>query len=153
MVGWLDSWFESVVSSIANLHVVILYPYNSTTPKSAGFGLEGLELSPYSPHSEELDGLSVWAGISKGGCTNCHVIRNGNLVAQKNSSEIRPSSPCKQCRRMPSIRGYHPYELVSILTGLESNRACVGYTWPTNCSPSTLCHLSTGTSEGIVLDE
>ncbi|GFX22992.1 uncharacterized protein TNCV_2087001 [Trichonephila clavipes] len=26
---------------------------------------------------------------------------------------------------MPSIVGYHPYELASILTGLESNRACV----------------------------
>ncbi|GFY29814.1 uncharacterized protein TNCV_1813881 [Trichonephila clavipes] len=38
---------------------------------------------------------------------------------------------------MPSIGGYHPYGLASILTGLESNRACVGYAWPTNCSPST----------------
>ncbi|GFX80144.1 uncharacterized protein TNCV_2107901 [Trichonephila clavipes] len=36
-----------------------------------------------------------------------------------------------------------------ILTGLESNRACVGYAWPTNCSPSTPSHMSTGTSEGI----
>ncbi|GFV27500.1 transposable element Tcb2 transposase [Trichonephila clavipes] len=33
--------------------------------------------------------------------------------------------------------------------GLESNSACVGYAWPTNCNPSTLSHLSTGTSEGI----
>ncbi|GFU01954.1 uncharacterized protein TNCV_1524401 [Trichonephila clavipes] len=40
---------------------------------------------------------------------------------------------------MPSIGGYHPYELASILTGLESNRACLGYAWPTNCSPSTPC--------------
>ncbi|GFU70252.1 uncharacterized protein TNCV_903941 [Trichonephila clavipes] len=32
---------------------------------------------------------------------------------------------------MPSIGGYHPYGLASILTGLESNRACVGYAWPT----------------------
>ncbi|GFY11912.1 uncharacterized protein TNCV_4974121 [Trichonephila clavipes] len=45
--------------------------------------------------------------------------------------------------------GYHPYGLASILTGLESNRACVGYAWPTNCSPSTPSHLSTGTLEGI----
>ncbi|GFX43610.1 DDE_3 domain-containing protein [Trichonephila clavipes] len=30
-----------------------------------------------------------------------------------------------------------------------TNRACVGYAWPTNCSPSTPSHLSTGTSEGI----
>ncbi|GFY32398.1 uncharacterized protein TNCV_3559061 [Trichonephila clavipes] len=44
---------------------------------------------------------------------------------------------------MPSIGGYHPYGLASILTGLESNRACVGYAWPTNCSPSTPSHLST----------
>ncbi|GFU42831.1 HTH_Tnp_Tc3_2 domain-containing protein [Trichonephila clavipes] len=28
---------------------------------------------------------------------------------------------------MPSIGGYHPCGLASILTGLESNRACVGY--------------------------
>ncbi|GFS74870.1 uncharacterized protein TNCV_1395561 [Trichonephila clavipes] len=38
---------------------------------------------------------------------------------------------------MPSIRGYHPYGFASILIGLESNRACVGYAWPKNCSPST----------------
>ncbi|GFU83825.1 uncharacterized protein TNCV_1694951 [Trichonephila clavipes] len=36
----------------------------------------------------------------------------------------RPSSPCKHCRRMPSIGGYHPYGSASILSGLESNRAC-----------------------------
>ncbi|GFT42255.1 uncharacterized protein TNCV_1785921 [Trichonephila clavipes] len=41
---------------------------------------------------------------------------------------------------MPSIGGYHPYGLASILTGLESNRACVGYAWPTNCSPSSKNH-------------
>ncbi|GFV50940.1 hypothetical protein TNCV_302011 [Trichonephila clavipes] len=46
---------------------------------------------------------------------------------------------------MPSIGGYHPFELASTLTGLESNRACVGYAWPMNCSPSTLSHLSTTT--------
>ncbi|GFX15508.1 uncharacterized protein TNCV_3304371 [Trichonephila clavipes] len=40
-------------------------------------------------------------------------------------------------------------EDISILTGLESNRACVGYAWPTNCSPLTSSHLSTGTSEII----
>ncbi|GFT74110.1 transposable element Tcb1 transposase [Trichonephila clavipes] len=39
--------------------------------------------------------------------------------------------------------------LASILTGLESNRACVGYAWPANCCPSPLSHLSTGTSEDI----
>ncbi|GFX69910.1 uncharacterized protein TNCV_2078901 [Trichonephila clavipes] len=50
---------------------------------------------------------------------------------------------------MPSIGGYHPYGLASILTGLESNRAWVRYAWSTNCSPSTPSHLSTGTSEGI----
>ncbi|GFT17412.1 uncharacterized protein TNCV_4806781 [Trichonephila clavipes] len=36
------------------------------------------------------------------------------------------------------------------ITGLESNRACVGYAWLTNCSPSTPFHLSTGTLESIV---
>ncbi|GFX42073.1 transposable element Tcb1 transposase [Trichonephila clavipes] len=36
-----------------------------------------------------------------------------------------------------------------IFTRLESNRACVGYAWPTNFSPSTPSHLSTRTSEGI----
>ncbi|GFU92008.1 transposable element Tcb1 transposase [Trichonephila clavipes] len=55
----------------------------------------------------------------------------------------------RPCRRMPSIGGYHPYGLASILTGFESNRACLGYAWPTDCSPSTPYHLSTGTSEGI----
>ncbi|GFU68078.1 nibrin [Trichonephila clavipes] len=49
---------------------------------------------------------------------------------------------------IPSVGGYHPY-VASILTGLESNRACMRYAWPTNCSPSTPSHLSTGTSEDI----
>ncbi|GFX39490.1 uncharacterized protein TNCV_2668521 [Trichonephila clavipes] len=40
------------------------------------------------------------------------------------------------CRRMHSIGRYHPFGLASILTGLESNRACVGYAWPMNCRPS-----------------
>ncbi|GFW44893.1 uncharacterized protein TNCV_4512071 [Trichonephila clavipes] len=43
---------------------------------------------------------------------------------------------------MPSIGGYHPYGLTSILTGLEYNRACVGYAWLTNCSLSTPSHVS-----------
>ncbi|GFV85861.1 nibrin [Trichonephila clavipes] len=60
-----------------------------------------------------------------------------------------PSSPRRHCRRMPSIGGYDLYELASILTGLENNRACVGYAWPTNCSPSISSHLSTGSSEDI----
>ncbi|GFX74120.1 uncharacterized protein TNCV_490841 [Trichonephila clavipes] len=51
---------------------------------------------------------------------------------------------------MPSIGGYHPYGLASIVTGLESNRACVRYSWPINCHPSTPSRVSTGTSEGIV---
>ncbi|GFT51772.1 transposable element Tcb1 transposase [Trichonephila clavipes] len=42
-----------------------------------------------------------------------------------------------------------PMDWPEILTGFESNRACVGYGWPTNCSPSTLSHLSTGIVEGI----
>ncbi|GFV71307.1 nibrin [Trichonephila clavipes] len=55
----------------------------------------------------------------------------------------------KHCRRIPSIGGHHSYGLSSILTGLQSNRACVVYAWPTNCSPSTPSHRSTGTSEDI----
>ncbi|GFT02903.1 uncharacterized protein TNCV_1847011 [Trichonephila clavipes] len=54
---------------------------------------------------------------------------------------------------MPLIGGYHPYGLVSILTGFESSRACVGHAWSTNCSPSTTSYMSSRTSEGIVLDE
>ncbi|GFW76319.1 uncharacterized protein TNCV_1580981 [Trichonephila clavipes] len=36
---------------------------------------------------------------------------------------------------MPLIGGYHVYGLASILIGLESNRECVGYAFPKNCSP------------------
>ncbi|GFS94394.1 transposable element Tcb1 transposase [Trichonephila clavipes] len=36
-----------------------------------------------------------------------------------------------------------------IFIRLESYRACVGYAWLTNCSPSTPSHLSTGTSKLI----
>ncbi|GFX56302.1 nibrin [Trichonephila clavipes] len=88
-------------------------------------------------------GWLVWGGIILGSRTDLHV----------QSMAMPVLTPCKHCRRMPSIGGYHPYGLASILTGLESNRACVGYVWPTNCNPSTPSHLSTGTSEGIVLDE
>ncbi|GFX56670.1 transposable element Tcb1 transposase [Trichonephila clavipes] len=52
---------------------------------------------------------------------------------------------CLQSKDIP------PYGLTSILTGLESSRAYVGYAWPRNCSPSTPSHLFTGTSEGIAL--
>ncbi|GFV59554.1 DDE_3 domain-containing protein [Trichonephila clavipes] len=38
--------------------------------------------------------------------------------------------------RVPSIGGYHPYRLASILTGLESIEH-VGYAWPTNDNLST----------------
>ncbi|GFV49494.1 uncharacterized protein TNCV_4964461 [Trichonephila clavipes] len=59
-------------------------------------------------------------------------------------------SPCKHYRRMLSIGGYHPYGLTSILTGLGSNRGCVGYAWPTDCNPSTPSHLSTGTRRALL---
>ncbi|GFU80845.1 uncharacterized protein TNCV_3728831 [Trichonephila clavipes] len=49
-------------------------------------------------------------------------------------------------------RGYHPYGLASILTGLESNRACVEHTCPTKYSrqppPTCLPEL-----RRILLDE
>ncbi|GFV97347.1 transposable element Tcb1 transposase [Trichonephila clavipes] len=47
------------------------------------------------------------------------------------------------------LQSEDPYGLASILTRLESNRTCVVYAWPTNYSPPTPSHLSTGTSEGI----
>ncbi|GBL82569.1 hypothetical protein AVEN_263659-1 [Araneus ventricosus] len=62
-----------------------------------------------------------------------------------------PVSPCKPCRRMPSIGGYHLYGLTSILTGLESKGMC-GYAWPTNCSPSTPSHRATELRRAL-LDE
>ncbi|GFS66731.1 hypothetical protein TNCV_229731 [Trichonephila clavipes] len=37
-------------------------------------------------------------------------------------------------QRMPSIRVYPLFGLASILTGLESRRACAGHAWPMNCS-------------------
>ncbi|GFU26806.1 HTH_Tnp_Tc3_2 domain-containing protein [Trichonephila clavipes] len=55
----------------------------------------------------------------------------------------------RERERMPSIGGYHPYGMTSKLTGLEPNRACVGYDWVTNCSLSTPSHLSTGILESI----
>ncbi|GFT10028.1 nibrin [Trichonephila clavipes] len=55
----------------------------------------------------------------------------------------------KHRKRMPSIGGYHRYGVPRILTGLESNRACAGYAWPTSCSPSTAFYMSTGTSKSI----
>ncbi|GFX82046.1 nibrin [Trichonephila clavipes] len=106
-------------------------------------------------------GWLVWGGIILGSRTDLHVqslTMTGHIyrdvILEQHVRLFRDamgagSSPCKHCRRMPSIEGYHPYGLVSILTGLESNRACVGYAWLTNCSPSTSSHLSTGTSEGI----
>ncbi|GFV44190.1 uncharacterized protein TNCV_1825571 [Trichonephila clavipes] len=76
-------------------------------------------------------GWLVWGGIILGSRTNLHVqsvTMTGHIYRDVNL-ELHLRS--------------------SILTGLESNRACVGYAWPMNCSPSTPSHLSTGTSEGI----
>ncbi|GFU94772.1 DDE_3 domain-containing protein [Trichonephila clavipes] len=39
------------------------------------------------------------------------------------------------------------------LTGLEYNRACVGYAWPTNCSPSTPSPTSLPELGRALLDE
>ncbi|GFX77239.1 uncharacterized protein TNCV_5063721 [Trichonephila clavipes] len=64
-------------------------------------------------------------------------------------SYMTPIYSRSQSEVQGDLHRYHPYGLASILTGLESNRACVGYAWPTNCSPSTPSHLFTGTSENI----
>ncbi|GFT30421.1 nibrin [Trichonephila clavipes] len=47
---------------------------------------------------------------------------------------------CKHSKRMSSIGGYHPYGLVSILIGLESSRACVGYACRTMHPVNHLLH-------------
>ncbi|GFV23804.1 hypothetical protein TNCV_959981 [Trichonephila clavipes] len=49
--------------------------------------------------------------------------REGNIL----QSPALVIQPYKHRKRMPSIdRGYHPFGLTSILTGLESSRACEG---------------------------
>ncbi|GFX14262.1 nibrin [Trichonephila clavipes] len=58
-----------------------------------------------------------------------------NLILEQHVSLLRgaefvfiddnASSPCKHRKRMPSIGVYPSYGLASILTGLESSRACV----------------------------
>ncbi|GFU90177.1 nibrin [Trichonephila clavipes] len=105
-------------------------------------------------------GWLVWGGIILGSRTDMHVqsvtitghiyldvileqhvrlFRDAMGAEFLFMDDTARSSPCKHCRRMPSIGIYHPYGLASIITGLESNRICVGYAWPTNCSPSTPC--------------
>ncbi|GFV57618.1 nibrin [Trichonephila clavipes] len=89
-------------------------------------------------------GWLVWGGINLGSRTDLHVqsvTMPGHIywdvILEQHVRLFRgdmgaPSSPCKHCRRMPSIGGYHPYGFASILTGLEFNRACVGHPWPMN---------------------
>ncbi|GFV22949.1 hypothetical protein TNCV_2624021 [Trichonephila clavipes] len=60
-----------------------------------------------------------------------------------------PALTVQTSKRMPLIRGYHPYGLVSILTGLESSRAFVGHTWSMSYIPSTTSYMPTGTSENM----
>ncbi|GFX69129.1 transposable element Tcb1 transposase [Trichonephila clavipes] len=86
-------------------------------------------------------GWLVWGGIFLGSRTDLHV----QSVAM--TGHIYRDAVLEQ-----HVREYHPYGLARKLTGLESDRAFVGYAWLTHCSPST-SHLSTGNSEGIVLDE
>ncbi|GFU16539.1 nibrin [Trichonephila clavipes] len=88
-------------------------------------------------------GRLVWGGIILGSRTDLHV------QSVKMKGHIYWDVIVEQHIRMPSIGGYHPYRLASIVTEIESNRACVGYAWTTNCNPSTPYHWSTGTSEGI----
>ncbi|GFV93376.1 nibrin [Trichonephila clavipes] len=120
-------------------------------------------------HRYGAAGWLVWGGIILGSRTDLHIhsvtmtghiyrdvileqhvrLFLGAMGAEFLFIDDNASSTCKHCRRLPSIGGYHPFGLASILTGHESNRASVGYAWPTNFSPSTPSHLSTGTSEGI----
>ncbi|GFV92744.1 nibrin [Trichonephila clavipes] len=114
-------------------------------------------------HCYGCAGWLVWGGIIFGSRTDLHiqnVMMTGHIyrdvILEQHVRLFRGAMGAEflfmednDCRRMPSIGGYHPYGLASILTGLESNRACVGYAWLTNSSPSTPSHLSTGTSECI----
>ncbi|GFT43139.1 transposable element Tcb1 transposase [Trichonephila clavipes] len=116
-------------------------------------------------------GWLVWGGIILGSRTDLHVqsvtmtghiyryvileqhvrlfrgVMGAEFLFMDDNAHPHRTNIVDEC--LQSIGGYHPYGLASILTGLESNRACGGYAWPTNCSPSTPSHLSTGTSEGI----
>ncbi|GFX78649.1 nibrin [Trichonephila clavipes] len=87
--------------------------------------------------------------LPRGGTSHMYVCFGAPWVLNFCLWMTTPVLTVQNCRRMPSIGGYHPYGLASILTGFESNRTYVGYAWQMNCSPSTPSHLSTGTSEGI----
>ncbi|GBM26833.1 hypothetical protein AVEN_32083-1 [Araneus ventricosus] len=100
-------------------------------------------------------GWLVWGGIILGSRTDLHVqsvTMTGHIyrdvILEQHVRLFRGAMGAEflfmdenarshRANIVPSIGGYHPYGLASILTGLESNRACVGYAWPTNCSPST----------------
>ncbi|GFY07811.1 uncharacterized protein TNCV_4287471 [Trichonephila clavipes] len=117
------------------------------------------------------DGSRVWGGIIIGSRTDLHVQsvtitghiyrdvileQHVRLFRGATGAEFRFMDENTRPHRanivdecLQSEGGYHQYGLASILTELESNRACVEYAWPTNCSPSTPSYLSTGTSQGI----
>ncbi|GFX58453.1 transposable element Tcb1 transposase [Trichonephila clavipes] len=93
-------------------------------------------------HRYDGSGWLVWGEIILGSKTELHVqsvTMTGRLFMDDNARPHRANIVDK-CLHL---------SYGSILTGLESNRACVGYAWPTNCSPSIPSHLSTGTLEGI----
>ncbi|GFU98293.1 uncharacterized protein TNCV_3005771 [Trichonephila clavipes] len=70
---------------------------------------------------------------------------DAEFLLMDDNARLHRANIVEECLQSDITRMY----LASILTGLESNRACVGYAWLTNCSPSTPSHSSTGTSEGI----
>ncbi|GFU25070.1 transposable element Tcb1 transposase [Trichonephila clavipes] len=109
-------------------------------------------------------GWLVWGGIILGSRTDLHVQsvtmtghiyrdvileQHVRLFRGAMGTEFLFMDENARPHRANIVDDVDPYGLASILTGLESNRTCVRYTWPTNCSPSTPSHLPTGTSEGI----
>ncbi|GFX15505.1 DDE_3 domain-containing protein [Trichonephila clavipes] len=106
-------------------------------------------------------GWLVWGGIILGSRTDLHVqsvMMTGHIyrdvileqhVRLFRGAEFLFMDDNARPHRANIIDECLQSEDISILTGLESNRACVGYAWPTNCISSTPSHMSTGTSEGI----
>ncbi|GFW77437.1 transposable element Tcb1 transposase [Trichonephila clavipes] len=93
-------------------------------------------------HRYDGAGWLVWGGIILGSRTDLHVQSvtmtghiHRDVILEQHARLFRGTMGteflfmddnarphhAKHCRRMPSIRGYHPYGLASIHTGLESN--------------------------------
>ncbi|GBN01456.1 hypothetical protein AVEN_265705-1 [Araneus ventricosus] len=92
------------------------------------------------------DATTWWPHLS-----GCHSGNNSTFVLGRHKrNSVYDDNACPHCKISDEClnRRIIPARITAYYSDLNPIEH-VGYAWPTNCSPSTPSHLSTGTSGGI----